>query len=79
MKKRELLTYILGYLYGINSKKKIPINKLQIINDFIMEFNTITNNEANYLIEKHESSIHEDLMEGFDYDSDNDQQNPNIW
>ncbi|OAD39453.1 hypothetical protein [Polaribacter atrinae] len=93
MENRELLTFILGYLFELKQMEKIPRKKLKLIQKFIKEFkiekeieecdsidNTIEylkreSNRHNY----NRHNDHNSLMEGFDYDGDNDQQDPNFW
>ncbi|MEE9362089.1 MAG: hypothetical protein V3U92_05770 [Cellulophaga sp.] len=81
MEKRELLSYILGYLYEVNSLKKIPSEKIKIIKEFIEQLKKEVNekNDNNSEPENFNTDEYLDLMDGYDSDKDSDQQNPNFW
>ena len=81
MENRELLSYILGYLFEVNKQKEIPSKKIKLIKKFIEQFEkeSVEENNLNETNKFNSTESHQDLMNDFDYEKDNDQQNPNFW
>lgn len=81
MENRELLSYILGYLFEVEKLKKIPSKKILLIREFIEKYEKQNKKElsSSNKNENYREDDDSNLMEGFDYDNDYDQQDPNFW
>lgn len=80
MENKELLHFILGYLYEINNLEKIPSKKLKRVKKFIIEFEKKPIYKDDFSDTDYDKSENYDnLMDNYDYNNDYDQQDPNFW